>query len=461
MSFISSYFKTIEDSEPPFEYHAWCMLSTLSVFAGRRFWFPFGPLNYYPNLYVVLVGEPAMRKSTAMSRAKNIVRASGVCPVAATQQSKQSISLEMSHEKFTGRKYFEYNKQTVEYNQYAIFATELTQFIGIDPLGMLDFLTTVWDEAVYEVKTKNKGNDFVRGPYITLCACMTPELVKGFLRQNLLTGGFARRTAFVFSSTKNIVPIPSYTEAQQEAERQCVEFGKMIQHRSGPFDWTEQLKKFYIDWNFENEKTLRERPPTTRGWYQSKAEMLFKVSMLIALSEMDKPDTSLLLDIPHYKAALKFCAYVEQNLERVFEGAGINPNANAAAQICRMLEALDRPMNRKHIEAMFFDQATSLNELRDTITHLISVGRLAEKTITVSNAVMGSVIGTPGSLTRYTDAQLAVFLQRQSAVAPDLRTDSAAATDLIVPLASQPEQSTESVASASQTESPVQPNTAA
>src|SRR5690606_27896636 len=134
----------------------WSMLGTLSAFAGRRFWFPFGPLTYWPNIYVVLVGDPGNGKSTAMNRGKNIVRQSGICPVAATQITKEAMVQKMANEKFAGKVQFKHENEIREYNQYAIFATELVEFIAVNPQGFLDFLTTVWDEPVLETEYKNK-----------------------------------------------------------------------------------------------------------------------------------------------------------------------------------------------------------------------------------------------------------------------------------------------------------------
>lgn len=417
-AFISDYLLSCEHSQPAVEYHCWSMLSTLSVFAGRRFWFPFGPYNYYPNLYVVLVGDPGNGKSSAMNRAKNIVRAAQVCPVAATQITKEALTKKMSASTegvkkktpFEGQRFFEHEGREIEYNQYAIFATELVEFISVNPQGFLDFLTTVWDEAILEVETKNKGEDHVMGPYITMLACMTPEKLKGFMKLSILTGGFARRTAFVYAGYKNIVHWPTRTPEQIEAENRCIEFGKALQSRSGPFDITEPCKRFYEDWNTENEKKMSDRTPCTRGWFESKGEMLFKLSMLIALSE----NGPLVIDVRHYQAALRFCDMLEKEgrLDRVFEGTGINPNAGAATQICHMLERLGRPMNRKHIEMMFFDQVTDMNALRDTITHLISVGRLAERTISRDGRLLGSILGTPEVLGKLSNDECLPFLGR-------------------------------------------------
>jgi hypothetical protein len=84
--------------------------------------------------------------------------------------------------------------------------------------------------------------------------------------------------------------------------------------------------------------------PSTEGYYRTKHELLFKVTMLLALSE----GFGLQLLPGHFEMAEKwFFKPMEKNLEKVFEGSGLNPNAAAATQICHMLEQLDRPMGGK------------------------------------------------------------------------------------------------------------------
>jgi hypothetical protein len=241
-----------------------------------------------------------------------------------------------------------------------------------------------------------------------MLACMTPEIVKGFLKMNILTGGFSRRTVFVYANRGNLIPKPSLTPEQVRAQEYCVKWGEAIQHRSGEFVMSDAADKWYVDWYMNLHTKITEiAKPTTMGYYTTKHELLFKSAMLIALSE--DPER-LIIDVGHFELAERFFRPVEEKLERVFEGSGINPNASSAIQICRMLEAMDRPLNKKHLEAMFFDQATSISELRDTISHLVMVGRLAERNIVVNGQLMGTVIGTSGSIQAYNDVQLASFL---------------------------------------------------
>lgn len=418
MSFISNYLKMVENTEPPLIYHQWSCLSALSVMAGRRFWFMLGPITYHTNLYVVLVGHPGVKKSSAMDRAKDIVRQVKCCPIAAAQVTKEFIAKTMSGEKFPGKRYYRVGDLNVEYNQYAIFATELTQFLAVNPLGMIDFLTTIYTEKVYDCDTKGQGSDYIVGPYITMLACMTPEIVKGFLKMNILTGGFSRRTIFCYGTGGNIIPIPSFTDEQRAAMEYCIAFGKKLQDRSGEFKMSAEAEAWYIKWYNDLHRNMSDiAKPTTEGYYRTKHELLFKIGMLIMLSEGGLTDP-LILEVEHFKLAERFFAPVEKNLERVFEGSGINPNASAAAQICRMLESINIPMRRKELEGMFGEQATSYNELRDLLAHLISVGRLVQRDVYINNALTVQAIGTSAVMANYTDVQLVAFLQRKRTPSP-------------------------------------------
>lgn len=351
-----------------------------------------------------------MKKSSALDRAKDIVRGVKCCPIAAAQATKEYIAKVMSNDKFPGKKHFKWNGKLEEYNQYAIFATEFTQFIGVDALKMLDFLTTVYTEKVYDCDTKGQGSDLVVGPYITLLACLTPEMMKGYIKMNILTGGFARRTQFVYGLYGSPVPWPGLSSEMISAGDRCIEWGKKMQTECGPFTFDEEAKKWYEDWYVKLQTSITEiSTPATEGYYRTKHEVLFKSAMLVSLSESleNRTISKSHLEIVENRFLLPY----EKHLPRVFEGAGINPNAGAAAQVCRMLEALDRPMLKKRLEAIFYDQVTSLNDLKDTLAHLCAVGRLATRDLIIKSQVLCTVIGTPAVLKRYSDAEVFELLK--------------------------------------------------
>lgn len=408
MSFIQDYLFSTSQNESPLIYHLWSCLSVLSVLSGRRFWVNLGPFTYYPNFYTVLVGDPGVKKNTALDPAKELIQNVGGIPIAATATTREAIATMMGNEKYRGKRFFKNNGALEEYNQLAIMSGEFTTFLGISPINMIDFLTNIYSSKDYDEIYKHTGTAAFTGPYITMLACMTPQIVKGYLKLNILTGGFSRRTMFVWGNRGAPNAIPVYNQEMKDARERCVAWGKKIQADSGEVTLTPDAWEWYTSWYNENYATIKDRPPALQHYFGTKHEFLFKTGVLFCLSERDEltlraEDLDLL--------NRRFFLPAEKDLIRVFEGAGINPNASAAAQICRMLEALDRPMPKKQLEAMFYDQVTSLNDLRDTITHLVNVGRLQLRTITAGGQLLGEVVGTPEAMKKLTDVQLGRLLE--------------------------------------------------
>ncbi len=422
--FIEDYLTLTRDTKPPLEFHVWCMLGLLSIFAGRRFWFCNGHLKFDTKLYIVLVGDPGTGKSTATDFVKNILRESKLCPMSATQVTKEALTQKMSSTfegklkktPFEGQKYFEYQGQKIEYNQYAIVSDELVEFIAPNPQGMMDFLTNAWGASIIDVETKNKGCDFIENPYITLLACMTPQKMKGLMKFSILTGGMARRTAWMFSNGSNWVPWAK--KPDQEIVQRILAFGHKLQNYCGEFTCSPETAEFYETWDKDNHATLKDKHPNVRTWYESKAEMLWKISMLAALATLDFDSPSYVIQLPHYRLALRWCELLENNLQRVFEGAGINPNSGAISQVVHMLEGMNEPMNRKHLVAMFMDNVTNLREFEDSLGHLVACGRLEQRDLYHSTTLLGTVIGAPTAFAKYSNPELVPFLGRRADASP-------------------------------------------
>jgi hypothetical protein len=73
--YLNDYLQMVEDTESPRIFHIWSALFAISASLGRRCWLPFGTFDTYPNLYVLLVGTPGTRKTTAANQSKKILRA--------------------------------------------------------------------------------------------------------------------------------------------------------------------------------------------------------------------------------------------------------------------------------------------------------------------------------------------------------------------------------------------------
>lgn len=377
--FLSDYLHyAVEGNEVPEIYHKWAGMAALSMCAGRRFWLKATPeYILYPNLYILLVGGAGGRKSSAMNVAKGIVRDVGGIEICATQITKEALAKEMTQEDFLGRKSFvdPDTQRMVEYTEYAVFANEWVHFIAVNPTGMTDFLTEVWDQHVYDAKTKNMGNDLIIGPCIPLLGCMTPSTTTAQLKADIINGGFARRCIFVYSTRgRKAVPFPSKTTDQLAARERVINRGKKISQSTsfcGAFSWNDDALHWYVDWYRSHFASLHEKTdPWTEGYYQSKHDLLLKVALLCEVSG----GSDRLLSIKSLEKADALLAETEVHLPKIFEGAGRNELSTVANQILELLRNQES-ISRKQLLRDLYGQASSA-ELSSVIEHLTTTDQI-------------------------------------------------------------------------------------
>jgi hypothetical protein len=362
MSFLRNYQKFTSGNEAHPVYHHYCGLVALSSIVSRRVWIDLGYFNIYPNLYVVLVGPAGNRKTTAMSTTKKLLRELQEIPFSAECQTKESLVRELSEN--TRNFKLSSDSALMVYHPMTICVTELSQFLGINSAHMVDFLVTVYDQDFYDVKTKNKGNDTIIGPYITLLACTTPSWITTYLRHDVISGGFSRRCIFVYETEKtDRIAFPKITPEMDIAWKDLLKRSRQLLKIGGPFTWDSDSKKWYENW-YVNLKIPQSE--VMARFYESKHVQMLKMAMLIALSESD----DLIMRIEYMETALAMLDLVEQNLERVFSGMGRNELNNVCAKVIELLHGMPQKcIPEKLLKKQMFSEANS-NEIYEIIKHL-------------------------------------------------------------------------------------------
>lgn len=391
-NFIKNFVKYAEGCETPELYDIWSALATLSSVVSRRVWINQGYYTIYPNLYIVLVGAPGGRKTTAMNMCKDMLRELGTIPFAATCMTKEALCRYMSTQCL--RKFpIPNTDKEKEYTPITLCLTELSHFLGANSAHMIDFLTTIYDQEVYDAKTKNKGDDIIPGPYLTVLACTTPSNITRYLREDVISGGFSRRALFAFELDEgDPIAFPVITPEASQAWRSCVSWAQNLESVAGQFAWTGAATVWYKKWYDALFRGLKNHDNLmTRGYYKSKHIQLLKVAMLVALAE----SRELVVDQIHLELSLAMLDKLEINLPKVFESMGRNELAPVAARVVELLEMAGEPLPEKKILSEFFRDADT-KELYGIMAHLVNTGkivRIEEKT--PMGTVTGILLATP------------------------------------------------------------------
>jgi hypothetical protein len=322
MNYLQAYRVFTEPTEPSQAFHLWCAIHNLSALLGRKCYINQGHFIIFPHLYIMLVGEPASRKSTAISIARKMITPLGKIPTAPSSSSRSSLIDTI----LENRVEYQLEGRTVFYHQAAAYADEFGEFIGGRHLNQdnVRFITKIWTDDIYEERTRAHGHKKIPYPYLTILGGCQPGWLSDNLHHAVISEGFARRMLFVVvdeDTMENINAWPTLSKAQIQAQKIIVRENRRIVNISGDFALTTKALEHYIDWYTTNKQAIKSQNNILRFYFSSKHELVLKVCMCISASITNKR----IVDYNMLRFVLKALAQLEKGTEKALSGISQNP----------------------------------------------------------------------------------------------------------------------------------------
>lgn len=404
MNFLQAYHIYSSGNEAPDAFHAWAAYAVLSTCCGPNLWKDMGTIgNIQPNLYIMFVGPPGIKKSTAKDIARRLVgkihTPKHPLPIAPASSSKEAFIKFMSEEKSPCQMSFAWQDKLRKYTKASIYSDEFVNLVqvGGDPLGWVQILTEIYNpQPTFDAATISRGSVNLPYPYITLLGCMTPELTRSLINENALSGGFSRRTIYIFANRNSKpVPEPIITPDQIEAEKSLIEHGRRIQALTGRFEFSDAGRKLYNTWYDQNFEELENATSAAQqNFLQSKSVQVIKVAMLSRLALSDQ----LILDEEEVQLAIALVTEAQKHIDTIFSGVGRNPHAATMSGIQQFIKLhCERPphyVTRKKIYAAFLNHAQQ-KDIDTLIEQMTAVEQVKQVQATFSNGQVLSVVTTP------------------------------------------------------------------
>jgi len=333
MDFISQYLLANSGTMVPRRFTMWSALSILGMAIGRKVYVDHAHYILYPGVYLCLVGEPASRKTTAMSQARDMFY--GVFPdypSGVSVTSREDIVKFMSSDQCL-RTFNNENGEMTEWRPLANFINEFTNFLSFNPKGMIEFLTDVYDTKFFKSSTIKRGQEFILHPYVSILACTTPNNIIKYLKADIIGGGFSRRIIFVYETTlPDKITFPSKSIEAYAAEKWCADHLLKISSLAGPFKWTPEARRTLDEW-------YRAIPPSTdpvlSGYYEAKDVLVQKLAMCLAAA---KPEPQLIFTEENITGGIAFLESNEDNLSRLTVAVGRNELAVPQSKMLQLLK---------------------------------------------------------------------------------------------------------------------------
>lgn len=190
---ISYYLRYVGKNESPSQYHTWSLLACVSAALSRRVWARNGHFKVHPNLYVMLLGEPAVRKSTAINIARDILRDSGFNGFAASQAGKDQFYCDLEDNGLAS---------IDSISQQFICADEFNSFIGENNKPFITALTELFDcKDEFRAKLR-KANTVILLPSVQILGGNTHANFATAFPPAVLHNGFLSRFLLVYGQRK-------------------------------------------------------------------------------------------------------------------------------------------------------------------------------------------------------------------------------------------------------------------
>ena len=351
-------------TDAPESFVFWSGVFAISSVLRRRVKFPkriLGLWDCYPHMYLMFVGPPGMRKTTAIEH--------GTLPLLA-----QTDGLKEGPTFFTKEAVLEKMQQTADNSIYMVVGefSDIFQKAGKDRSSVYEFFTRMYDGmATLDSATKTQGNVLLVKPSINFVSATTPGWITDNMPEGVISGGFASRCIWVYAEQLRINKMFfDDIETNLDLENDLLLDLLAISKLEGEFTWSDDGKAAMKDWETQDTPQFLKNNDKLGGYINRRRMHTLKLAMLHSVMEKNE----LVIEKRDWDFATHAISTIEPDLPKIFGGVGKNPFTSEIEKIV----AYVRNMNFFSKEAVPLDEilrafahSARPRELRDLIDYAV------------------------------------------------------------------------------------------
>lgn len=350
MSFFKEYLDYVGESESPDIYHRWTAISLIGSVLGRNFWFPHGHFTLYPNMYIMLQGLPAVRKSSAINIGNKILKKTGYKKFASSRMSREMFLQELHHINQPNEENYSFEElldmKMDHASEITIHAGEFLDFIGQGDKDYLMLITNLWDNLdEYKNPKLTSKTVVVTKPTINFLAANTPESLNMAFPPEVIGSGTLSRFLFIHSpGTGKKILMPKAPDP--EKEQRIVDYLSDIQDQvKGEATVTEGAIEV-LDYLYNHQEPIDD--PRFSHYTARRLTHLLKLSLIVAASRLSTEITE--RDVLE---ANTFLGAAEYGMPKALGHFGRSKYSASYHAILEFLEEARKPMTLKDLYVRF------------------------------------------------------------------------------------------------------------
>lgn len=371
-NWLKSLAQYVEDTESPRRFWLWGGVFTLCSSLQRKVWLPFGLELLYPNLYIMLVAPPGKcRKGAPLGLAKRMLEEIRI-NVAIDSGSKRALTKQL--EEFAKTGYFEVDGKPRTQCAMAIISKELSSLLAVDPKGMIEVLTDLYDSHdTWFYGTSTQGKDSLHNICIACFLGTTPGWISSNLPEEALTGGWASRVAIIAENSKyKRVTLPATPPIEQY--NNLVGDLAHIASLTGEFKWGEGAYTLYDKWyQGLDSKYTEVKDDRMHSFLERIHIMVLKVGMILRVAYSDK----LILTKDDLGQAIDLLEEVLATASEGFSGQGRSRTSADTQKIITQLRITGKATFAELLTMNY--RNTNKTELKEILDTIEAMGRIEVK----------------------------------------------------------------------------------
>lgn len=365
---INDFLDWVSEEEPPYMYKLWTAISTLASVLQRKCYVNIGSRRWYPNFYVILIGNPASRKSTSIEYSTELLSHVGI-RLSQNAGSKEALLLDVTE--CPPATFIDEEGRNQEHRSQTILLSELTSLTRHKDSDFMTWLQDWYDcpdQWIYGVISREQKPAL--NLWINLLGATTPDQLSKALPEEMIGGGLTSRMILVFERKKGQLQLArrgAYSLLNKKMSNLTIGLSR-IHAMSGLFDPTDEVYDLWNAVRLESEDSPPIKSRKFEYYCERRHVHLIKLAMIIsAATRSDQRITK-----TEFLRALDILKMTEIKMPLALETMGVSDVAQLLIRIKSMLRVHGELSVHKLLNEFELELATMGTSNKKVLASLIT-----------------------------------------------------------------------------------------
>lgn len=313
-SWIESFCEYTAGIQSPEIFRRWAAVSIIAGALERKVWARVFSRTLYPNIYVLLVGGPAIGKTESIREVLEFWRGLKDFHVAPPQVSRASLTDAINEAE---RQVFRPQDKSPlnQFNSLSAAVTEFGVFLSAYEQGFMSFLNDLYDCVPTGDKKRGMKEEIkIPAPQLNLLAGTTPAWLGQQLPQQAWAEGFTSRLLLVYSQERVRIDPWSALQRNPKLFEDLTHDLFDIHSLWGQFQFEDEVATHFRAWYMAGCLPVPEHPKLEH--YLPRRHIHFlKIAMAVSASR----SSELVIRLDDYQEAMNILTQAEMFMPEVFK----------------------------------------------------------------------------------------------------------------------------------------------